>query len=83
VRDFLFYHNFFSDSPEKPKKYSRLVPLSLNHCSRISTMSIVCFALGNSMPEPLFKDFQEQVFEESEVFLSGQHDKCPRSTLHL
>jgi hypothetical protein len=30
--------------------------------------SIVCFALGNSVPEPLFEDFQEQVFEEPEVF---------------
>jgi hypothetical protein len=40
-------------------------------------LSIVFFALGNSMPEPLFEDFQEQVFEESEVFFSGQQDKCP------
>jgi hypothetical protein len=29
------------------------------------------------MPEPLFNDFQEQVFEESEVFFSGQQSKCP------
>jgi hypothetical protein len=29
------------------------------------------------MPEPLFKDFQEHVFEESEVFFRGQHGKCP------
>jgi hypothetical protein len=29
------------------------------------------------VPEPLFKDFQEQVFEESEVFLSMQQGKCP------
>jgi hypothetical protein len=29
------------------------------------------------MLKPLFKDFQEQVFEESEVFFSGQHGKCP------
>jgi hypothetical protein len=28
-------------------------------------------ALGNSVPEPLFKDVQEQVFEESKVFFSG------------
>jgi hypothetical protein len=35
------------------------------------------FVLVNSMLEPLFKDFQEQVFEEFEVFLSGQHGKCP------
>jgi hypothetical protein len=29
------------------------------------------------MLEPLFEDFQEQVFEELEVFFSGQQDKCP------
>jgi hypothetical protein len=34
-------------------------------------MSIVCFALGNYVPEPLFEVFQEQVFEEPEVFLAG------------
>jgi hypothetical protein len=28
------------------------------------------------MPEPLFEDFQDQVFEESEVFFSGQQGKC-------
>jgi hypothetical protein len=39
----------------------------------------VCFALGNSVPEPLFEDFYEQVFEDYEVFFSGQHGKCPRS----
>jgi hypothetical protein len=33
--------------------------------------------LGNSVPEPLFKDFQEQVFEEPEVFISGQQGKYP------
>jgi hypothetical protein len=41
-------------------------------------LSIHAFiALGNSVPEPLFKDFQEQVFEDPEVFFSGQQDKCP------
>jgi hypothetical protein len=29
------------------------------------------------MPEPLFEDFQEQAFEDSEVFFSGQQGKCP------
>jgi hypothetical protein len=29
------------------------------------------------MLEPLFKDFQEQVFEEFEVFFSDQQGKCP------
>jgi hypothetical protein len=35
------------------------------------------FALGNPLLEPLFEDFQEQVFEESDVFFSGQQGKCP------
>jgi hypothetical protein len=39
--------------------------------------SIVRFALENFMPEPLFEDFQGQVFEESEVFFTGQQGKCP------
>jgi hypothetical protein len=34
-------------------------------------------ALGNSVLESLFKDFQEQVFEDFEVFFSGQQGKCP------
>jgi hypothetical protein len=29
------------------------------------------------MLEPLFEDFQEQVFEEPEVYLSGEQGKCP------
>jgi hypothetical protein len=40
-------------------------------------LSIVCFALGNPMPKPLFEDFQEQVFKESEVLFRGQQGKCP------
>jgi hypothetical protein len=46
----------------------------LPHCI---CLSIVCFALGNSVPETLPMDFQEQVFEESKVFFSGQQGKCP------
>jgi hypothetical protein len=45
-------------------------------CGIVFIFSIVCFALGNSVPEPLFEDFQEQVFEEPEFFLSGQQGKC-------
>jgi hypothetical protein len=33
-------------------------------------LSIVCFALGNSVPELLFEDFKEQAFKESKVFFS-------------
>jgi hypothetical protein len=32
---------------------------------------IVCFALGNSVPDPLFKDFEEKAFNGYEVFFSG------------
>jgi hypothetical protein len=37
----------------------------------------VCFAFGNSALEPLFGDFQQQAFEDSEIFFSGQQGKCP------
>jgi hypothetical protein len=46
-------------------------------CCIIFIWSIVCFALGNSIPEPMFEDFQEQVFEEPEVFLGGQQGNHP------
>jgi hypothetical protein len=46
----------------------------LLHCIYLS---IVCFALFNSMPELLFAEFQEQVFEEGEDFFSGQKGKGP------
>jgi hypothetical protein len=46
-------------------------------CCIVFIWSIVCFVLGNTVLEPLFEDFQEQVFEESEVFLSGKQGKCP------
>jgi hypothetical protein len=38
---------------------------------------IVWFTLGNPVLEPMFKDFKEQAFEDSEVFFSGQQGKCP------
>jgi hypothetical protein len=33
--------------------------------------------LGNSMPDLMFEEFQEQVFEDPEIFFSGQQGKCP------
>jgi hypothetical protein len=51
--------------------YKRIV------CYIVFIWSIVCFALGNFVPEQLFEDFQQQVFEESEVFFSGKQGKCP------
>jgi hypothetical protein len=38
-------------------------------------LAIVCMTLGNSISQPLFKDFQDQVFEHSDVFFSGQQGK--------
>jgi hypothetical protein len=66
-----------------PPKFSEFIPLSIlalihdNYLLHCIYLSIVCYVLGNSMPEPLFDDFQEQVFEESEVLFSGQQSKCP------
>jgi hypothetical protein len=48
--------------------------MCLLHCISLSNVS---FALGNSMLGPLLEDFQEQVFEELEVFFSDQHGKYP------
>jgi hypothetical protein len=33
--------------------------------------------LGNTVPEPFFKDFQDQAFEENQFFFEEQHGKCP------
>jgi hypothetical protein len=33
--------------------------------------------LGNTVPEPFFEDFQDQAFEECQIFLVEQQDKCP------
>jgi hypothetical protein len=38
--------------------------------------SFVTIVSGNFMPELLFEDFQEQVFENPKVFFSGQQGKC-------
>jgi hypothetical protein len=37
----------------------------------------VCFMLGNPVLEQRYEDFQEQAFEELELFFSGQQGKCP------
>jgi hypothetical protein len=58
-------------------KFSEFIALSIhafihnNYLLHCNYLMIVCFALGNSVSEPLFEDFQEQVFEESDVFLVG------------
>jgi hypothetical protein len=64
-------------------KFSKFITLSIlafihNNCLlHCIYLSIVCFALGNSVMELLFEDFQELVFEEAEVFFNEQQDKCP------
>jgi hypothetical protein len=32
---------------------------------------------GNVVPEPLFKDFRDQAFEESQLFFVDQQGKSP------
>jgi hypothetical protein len=64
-------------------KFSEFIALSIhafihNICLLYCIyLSVVCFALGNSVSEPQFEDYQEQAFELSEVFFSGQQGKCP------
>jgi hypothetical protein len=33
--------------------------------------------LGNIVPEPFFEVFQDQAFEESQVFFMDEQDKLP------
>jgi hypothetical protein len=40
-------------------------------------IACVCFALGNTVPEPFFEDFQDQAFEEPPFFFLEQQGKCP------
>jgi hypothetical protein len=63
-------------------KFSEFIALSIlafihNSCLlNCIYLVIVCFTLGISLPKPLFEDVQEQVFDESKVFFSGQQGKC-------
>jgi hypothetical protein len=36
---------------------------------------LCCFALGNIVPEPFSEDFQDQAFEESQLFFMVQQGK--------
>jgi hypothetical protein len=64
-------------------KFSKVITLSIlafihNKLFAAHNLFVYCVpALGNSVPEPLFEDFEEQVFEELEVFFSGRQGKCP------
>jgi hypothetical protein len=65
----------------KPSEFITLSILAFIHDNCLLHciyLSIVCLALGNSVPKPLFEDFQDQALKESEVF-SEQQGKCPCS----
>jgi hypothetical protein len=40
-------------------------------------IACVCFTMGNIVPEPFFEDFQDQAFEESQLFFADQQGKSP------
>jgi hypothetical protein len=40
-------------------------------------IACVCFTIGNVVPELFFEDFQDQAFEESQLFFTDQQDKSP------
>jgi hypothetical protein len=44
---------------------SFILCIHLTHVCSILLIDCVCFALGNTVPEPFFEDFQDQAFEES------------------
>jgi hypothetical protein len=50
---------------------------SLTHVCCILLIDCVCFTLGNIVPEPFSEDFQDQAFEESQLFLADQQGKLP------
>jgi hypothetical protein len=50
---------------------------SLAHVCYILLIDCVCFMLGNIVPEPFSEDFQDQGFEESQLFYADQQGKLP------
>jgi hypothetical protein len=40
-------------------------------------IAFVCFMIGNIAPELFFEDFQDQAFEESQLFFADQQGKLP------
>jgi hypothetical protein len=59
----------------------RLYPLKNNSLFRVfrtfCTLLIDCFVIGNIALKPLFEDFQDQTFEESQLFFADQQDNSP------
>jgi hypothetical protein len=43
----------------------------------LSEVVLSHFTLGNAVPEPFFEDFQDQAFEESQLFFVDQQGKLP------
>jgi hypothetical protein len=50
---------------------------SLTHVCFILLIDYVCFILGNVVPEPFSEHFQNQAFEESQLFFADQQGKLP------
>jgi hypothetical protein len=50
---------------------------SLTHVCCILLIDCVCFALGNIVLESFFEDFEDQAFEESQLFFADQQGKLP------
>jgi hypothetical protein len=64
----------------KLSEFTALSILAFIHNKLFAALHLFVYCvlpLGNSVSEPLFEDLQDQVFEESEVFFSGQQGKCP------
>jgi hypothetical protein len=50
---------------------------SLKHACCILLIDCVFFALGNVVLEPFSENFQDQAFEESQLFFADQQGKLP------
>jgi hypothetical protein len=70
----------FSDSCAKILRINSffILCIHLTHVYCILLIDCVCFALGNAMPEPFYEVFQDQDFEESQIFFAEQQGKFPR-----
>jgi hypothetical protein len=62
-------------------KFLESLPLSsyafINTCLLHIDWFCVYFMLGNTAPEPFFKDLQDQAFEETHLFFADQQGKSP------
>jgi hypothetical protein len=62
-------------------KFLESLPISsyafINTCLLHIDRFFVYFMLGNAAPKPFFEDFQDQAFEESQLFFADQQGKLP------